>query len=286
MEQKILLPLAIWAIIGSNFYDNVTADKFEEFQEHTQEVIVNCVHDVAPRFGKKICDCGYLNEDYIAPKFEGSTTEIEIANCKSLRVRRDTFTGLFQLTLLTIINVENLVLEPHSLDFANNNPFALLKIYLTNTLIEEVPSHVIRGHIGEVTFTRCRVGTFRPYSITSISEQLESLKIVESFVNKIERHAFKRFDVNLLIIEGSEFVAPIQFQSLYEIDVLGRFVLSNSSLNYLLPGAFTMKNVTNFVITNSRFEQLSGDAFIMQIRNSVRMVENYFNRIDYAAFRD
>lgn len=35
-----------------------------EFYERDEEAmtLVNCVHDSAPRFGKRICDCGYRNE--------------------------------------------------------------------------------------------------------------------------------------------------------------------------------------------------------------------------------
>lgn len=37
-------------------------DDFHEFVNREEEALVHCVHDSAPRFGKRICDCGYRNE--------------------------------------------------------------------------------------------------------------------------------------------------------------------------------------------------------------------------------
>ncbi|XP_055524906.1 uncharacterized protein LOC129718293 isoform X2 [Wyeomyia smithii] len=277
----LLLLLGSASVPGS-----VKSDEFDEFHRDNDEIsLISCTHDAAPRFGKRICDCGYRNEQYTVPQFEGSTTEIEIANCKTLRIRRDTFSALFQLTKLTIVNVEDLILESNSLDFSRNDRSAQLKIFLTNDVIEEVSSHLISGHVAEVTFLRCRIGVFRPYSITSIREQLESMNILRSFVNRIERHAFKRFDVSQLTIEESKFIAPIPSQSFYEIEVINRFVISNCSFYAVLPSGFVMKNVTNFLLRYNEFEKLSGDSMNMQIRNSIRIVGNYFNKIDPVAFR-
>lgn len=284
MKKQIYILLLF--LRSLSFLGCVNADEFDEFRRDNEEMsLVSCTHDAVPRFGKRICDCGYRNEQYTVPQFEGSTTEIEIANCKALRIRRDTFTALFQLTKLTIINVEDLILEPNSLDFTRNDPSAQLRIFLTNNVIEEVPSHLISGPIGGITFSRCRVGVFRPYSITNIREQLESINILECFINRIERHAFKRFDVSQFTIEGSKFITPIPSQSFYEIDVLNRFVISNCSFYGILPSGFVMKNVTNFLLRFSEFESLSGDSISMQIRNSIRIVGNYFIRIDPVAFR-
>lgn len=71
-------------------------------------------------------------QDFVVPRFDGSTTEIELVNCKSLLIQPDTFVGLFGLSRLSIINVENLILEPGALNFARNNPSAQLKINFIN----------------------------------------------------------------------------------------------------------------------------------------------------------
>lgn len=260
-------------------------EDFNEFQDREEETLVHCVHDSAPRFGKRICDCGYRNEAFITPKFEGSTTEIEIANCKTLRIRRDTFSELFQLTKLSIINVEDLILESSAFDFTRNTPSAQLKIDLINNVIEEVPSHVLKGPVAEINFIRCRIGVFKPYSITSVRDQLYALRIVETFINRIERHAFKRFDVNQLTLNGSKFIAPIPSQSFYEIEVLDRFLITNCSFYALLPSALTFKNVTNLVIRNNEFNDAAGESLVLQVRKSIQIVGNYFAKIDDSGFQ-
>lgn len=271
-------------LLGSSVSGN--EDHFDEFHyEREEEALVTCTHDVTPRFGKRICDCGYRNEDYVAPKFEGSTTEIELANCKSLRIRRDSFDSLFQLTKLTITNVENLILDQGSLSFTQNTPAAQLRINLINNLIEEVPSHLVQGSISELSFIRCRIGLFRPYSVTSFRGQLNTLKVIESFINRIERHAFKKFDVNEILIDDSKFISPIPSYSFYEIEVLERFAITNSSFYSLLPGSVSMKNVTNLQISNSEFENIGGESLNLQIRKSIRITGNYFNNVHEAAFQ-
>uniref|UniRef100_A0A1Q3FJE0 Uncharacterized protein n=1 Tax=Culex tarsalis TaxID=7177 RepID=A0A1Q3FJE0_CULTA len=261
----------------------IAGEDFENLDIHGELVTVDCVHDVT-RFGKRICDCGYRNKDFAVPRFDGSTTEIELINCKSLLIQPDTFVELFGLSRLSIINVENLILEPNALNFARNNPSAQLKINLINNLIEELPSNLISGPIHEIAFVRCRIGVFRPFSVASIGDRLENLRVVETFVNRIERHAFKRFNVNYILIEGSKFVSPIVSQSFYEIDVQERFDLRNSSFYHLLPSAFTMKNVTHLQIQNSEFEKMDGESLNLQIRKSIRITGNYFNSIHEAAF--
>lgn len=261
----------------------VSGDDFEDFETRQERVILDCVHDVA-RFGKRICDCGYRNEDFVVANFDGSTTEIELVNCKSLFIRPDTFLGLFGLSRLSIINVENLILEPDAFNFARNNPSAQLRISLVNNLIEEVPSNLFNGPINEIAFVRCRIGVFRPFSVASIGDRFESLRIGETFVNRVERHAFKRFNVNNILIEGTKFISPVSSQSFYEIDVAERFEIRNSSFYRLQSSAFTMKNVTHLQIQNSEFEHLDGESFNLQIRKSVRIAGNYFNKIHEASF--
>ncbi|EDS38191.1 conserved hypothetical protein [Culex quinquefasciatus] len=260
---------------------NVAAEDFGNLDAHGA---VDCVHDVAPRFGKRICDCGYRNEDFIVPRFDGSTTEIELVNCKSLLIKSDTFLGLFGLSRLSIINVENLILEPGALNFARNDPAARLKISFINNLIEELPSNLISGPIHEIALVRCRIGVFRPFSVANIGDRLETLRMGETFINRIERHAFKRFNVNNILLEGSKFVAPISSQSFYEVDVQERFDIRNCSFYQLMPSAFTMKNVTHLQIQNSEFEKIDGESLNLQIRKSVRITGNYFNKINDAAF--
>ncbi|XP_055618530.1 uncharacterized protein LOC129763466 [Toxorhynchites rutilus septentrionalis] len=272
-----------WFLAVMCIFRVAAANDLSEFRD--PETLVSCFHDSAPRFGKRICDCGYRNQAYFIPKFEGSTTEIEIANCKSLRIPRGAFSNLFQLTKLTIVNVESLALESNSMDFTRNDPSARLRITFINNLIEEVPSHVMSGPIAEVSFTRCRIGSFQPYSITNIYEQMENFNIVECFVNRLERHAFKRFDISQITIEGSEFVSPIPSQSFYEVDVLNRFVIVNSTFHVLLPSAFTMKNVTSLVISNSEFKNIGGESLHMQIRNNIRITGNYFNIVNDLTFQ-
>lgn len=261
----------------------VSGEDFDDLETRNEQVILDCVHDVA-RFGKRICDCGYRNEDFVAANFDGSTTEIELVNCKSLLIRPDTFLGLFGLSRLNIINVENLMLEPDAFNFARNNPSAQLRISLVNNLIEELPSNLISGPIHEIAFIRCRIGVFRPFSVASIGDSLESLRIAETFINRIERHAFKRFNVNNILIESTKFVSPMASQSFYEIDVSERFEIRNSSFYHLQPSAFTMKNVTHLLIQHSEFENLDGESLNLQIRKSVRITGNYFNKIHEAAF--
>ncbi|EAT44595.1 AAEL004070-PA [Aedes aegypti] len=260
-------------------------DDFHEFVNREEEALVHCVHDSAPRFGKRICDCGYRNEDFVTPQFDGSTTEIEIANCKSLRVRRETFSQLFQLTKLTIINVEDLVLESSSLDFTRNAPSARLKIELINNVIEEVPSHLVKGPIAEISFIRCRIGVFKPFSIASVHEQLYSLRIVESLINRIERHAFKRFEVSELTLNGSKFISSIPSQSFYEVEVLENFLITNCSFNAILPSAFAFKNVTKLNIRNNEFNDAAGESFVLQIKKSVSIIGNYFAKIEDTVLR-
>lgn len=171
---------------------------------------------------------------------------------------------MFQLTKLTIINVEDLILESSAFDFTRNAPSARLKIDLINVgiqigvqsriikitflyfqdVIEEVPSHLVKGPIAEIAFTRCRIGVFKPFSIASVHEQLHGLSIAESLVNRIDRHAFKRFDVDQLTLNGSKFLAPIPSQSFYEVEVLDRFLITNCSFNALLPSAFVFKSMS------------------------------------------
>uniref|UniRef100_A0A1W7R811 Protein with signal anchor n=1 Tax=Aedes albopictus TaxID=7160 RepID=A0A1W7R811_AEDAL len=278
-HKKNIYYLCLWVVATLPFLCHAE-DDFHEFDNREEEALVHCVHDSAPRFGKRICDCGYRNEEFVTPQFEGSTTEIEIANCKSLRVRRGTFSQLFQLTKLTIINVEDLILESSAFDFTRNAPSARLEIDLINDVIEEVPSHLVKGPIAEIAFTRCRIGVFKPFSIASVHEQLHGLSIVESLVNRIERHAFKRFDVDQLTLNGSKFLAPIPSQSFYEVEVLDRFLITNCSFNVLLPSAFVFKNVTNLAIRNSEFNDAAGESFVLQIKKTVSVVGNYFAKID------
>ncbi|XP_055587709.1 uncharacterized protein LOC129740124 [Uranotaenia lowii] len=291
MRGNVVLPFSVSLLTvilaaglsRAQVYDEI--DELGGIEERERESLVNCIHDSTPRFGKRICDCGYRNEEYIAPKFEGSTTEIELANCKYLRIRRDTFSDLFQLTKLTVVNVENLILEQYSFDFTRNNPSARLKIHFVNDLIEEVPSHFITGPVADITFTRCRIGIFRPYSISNIHEQLEQLNLEENIINRLERHAFKRFDVGQFTIDGSKFLMAIPSQSFYEIEVINRFIISNNSFVALHPLAFVMKNVSDLMISNNEFNDMAGESFSMQIRNSVRIVGNYFVSIDNAVFK-
>lgn len=117
---------------------------------------------------------------------------------------------------------------------------------LPKNLIEELPSNLISGPIHEIVFVRCRIGVFRPFSVASIGDRLESLRMGESFVNRVERHAFKRFNANNILLEGSKFVAPISSQSFYEVDVQERFDIRNCSFYQLMPSAFTMKSEKSY----------------------------------------
>lgn len=53
--------LCLWVVATLPFLCHAE-DDFHEFDNREEEALVHCVHDSAPRFGKRICDCGYRNE--------------------------------------------------------------------------------------------------------------------------------------------------------------------------------------------------------------------------------
>lgn len=53
----------------------------------------------------------------VLPIMSGNLNQIQIMNCKTLYVRKNTFTNLFMLRVVRFSNIENLILEPKSLEF-------------------------------------------------------------------------------------------------------------------------------------------------------------------------
>lgn len=53
----------------------------------------------------------------VLPNMSGNLNQIQIMNCKTLYVRKNTFINLFMLRLVRFRYIENLILEPKSLEF-------------------------------------------------------------------------------------------------------------------------------------------------------------------------
>lgn len=176
------------------------------------------------------------------PKFSGSIHQIILINCKTLRISQNTFSDLPIVSWVRFHNIEELVLEQHSLLFSRNSRTSI-QLEFINTVIEEIQSYSISGNVEQIRFENAKIGIIQPFAVTGLMNTLRGLSFTDSRINRIEPQAFKKFVVEDLEIINTEFMNDVPSRSFYEIEVTQNFRIRNSSFPKIHTSAFIMQGL-------------------------------------------
>ncbi|XP_059618654.1 uncharacterized protein LOC132263092 isoform X2 [Phlebotomus argentipes] len=242
---------------------------------------VHCIH----RDRGRICDCGFRNEEAVLPRMMGSIAHVTVSNCKFVRVLNGTFDTLDILTQVAFINIEHLVLDENSLSFARASLQLRVSLSFTNVIIEQIPSYAINGFILGISFDRCRIGHINSFAVTGIRHSLESFAIWNTFISRIEHQAFKKFTCGQFQITNTTVNGQLSSRSFYDIDVNQALLISeNTFLSRIHSRAFDFRVVNLASIFRNKFGGLSGESFIMSVRQMPMITENNMTLVQPRAF--
>ncbi|GAB0089307.1 uncharacterized protein DMENIID0001_038260 [Sergentomyia squamirostris] len=242
---------------------------------------VHCEH----RDRGRICDCGFSNEEATLPRMVGSIAHVTVRNCKFVRVLNGTFDTLFMLTQVHFNNIEHLVLDENSLSFPRQSLQLRVTVSFDNVIIEQIPPHAINGFVVGVLFERCRIGIISPFAVTAIRQTLEAFSIRNTYINRIDHQAFKKFTCNTFAFVNNTVRGEVPSRSFYDLATITSLqIMDNNFTSRIHARAFDFQEVSLVLISRNNFAELSGESFIMASRNMPMITENNITLIDPRAF--
>ncbi|XP_050301043.1 uncharacterized protein LOC126739412 [Anthonomus grandis grandis] len=245
---------------------------------------------------KMACNCSseakemYIQRDSI----QGFESALEIHNCPKVRFGGYSIYDLRTFRSITLTNIQNLTFEPNSLNWVGYRDISInqqerfdlsipsLKIHIINSNIDSIGSYTFVGRIQEIHMEKVNIASIEAFAFSNIL-QMENLIFKEVVLRDVKPQAFKMFGTESLIFDGVT-AQQLPSRTFSNVTVYRRFLISNCNFDILRPATFIINNPASFVVTDTRINQLEGEAFYLTTTGDVLFRNNYFDQIYNQAF--
>lgn len=174
----------------------------------------------------------------VLPNLAGQIFQVQLLNCKRLRIPENSFASLPHISWVRFHNIEELILDERSLAFPRETRNRV-HLEFINTVIEEIKSHSISGNIEQIRIDNAKIGIIYPFAVTGLRSALLLFSITESTINRVESQAFKKFVTEELEILNSTFGSDLPTRSFYEIEVTQNLRIRNCEFTKVHSSAFS-----------------------------------------------
>uniref|UniRef100_A0A4Y0BN27 Uncharacterized protein n=1 Tax=Anopheles funestus TaxID=62324 RepID=A0A4Y0BN27_ANOFN len=240
---------------------------------------------------------------FILPPFEATTvaTDILIVNCQQLLVPAGTFRSIragFLPRTIRFVNIEQLTLESFAFESGsqtsgqqNVNPrdphpvFGPITLSIERCQLEELPANVFHGAaIRSVLFSASQLGVIRALAI---STRFQQLIFSDTVIGQFARHAFKRAQMEQLHLHNVTMTGAWSSQAWQGLIVSNAIQIRDSNfLQTIHPAAITESSADELLLQRNAFnESIADEAFQLEIKNRIRMIDNTFGLLSSNLFR-
>jgi len=160
-----------------------------------------------------------------------------------------------------------------------------VRLFFTNTIIEELPSYAINGNVDVINFDNCRIGVIRAFAINGLVQKAYGLYIRNSIIGRIEGQALKKLTVDQFVVDNVTFSSPIPSRTVYDMSVDEICSIINSNFTTINAGAFMFQEVNAFRFQGNAIEELIGASLQMPVKQSVLIQDNTILSLSSTAFR-
>ncbi|XP_050095548.1 uncharacterized protein LOC126577730 [Anopheles aquasalis] len=240
---------------------------------------------------------------FTLPPFETTTvaTNILIRNCGQLQVPTGTFRALrsgFLPRTVRFLNIEQLTLESFAFEIASQsrapNPdprdrhpvLGPIELHFERCHIEELPANVFHGAgLRSIQFSASSsIGVIQPLAI---GIRLRQLTIRDSAIGRFARHAFKRAQMEELLLQNVTMYSAWTSQGWQGVVVTETIQITDSTfLQPIHPAAITESSTNELLLQNNVFNaSMADEAFQLAITSRVSLIGNVFGQLSPNLFR-
>uniref|UniRef100_T1PEK7 Leucine rich repeat protein n=1 Tax=Musca domestica TaxID=7370 RepID=T1PEK7_MUSDO len=232
-----------------------------------------------------ICDCKMVNEHLVLPHLIGSAYQLEIRNCQSLTIESNALQETQHLHKIIFKNVENLVLNQHSLTLPDYSSSTPLILSFEKVKIKLIDSLAINGQIEEITIVDSYIESIRPFAFNILKNNALRLTMDRVQIKRIEPQAFKKLVVEKIDIQNCEFLTNVPSKTFYDIEVSDSLLLSNVRFKTVHTKAFSFKMISKLTIANNYFEAVDAEWLEAFVKKSPLLRDNQFGNTSEIAFK-
>jgi hypothetical protein len=221
------------------------------------------------------------------------TSNIEINGCRSVRFGTESVAEMRNLRNINLKNIGSLHFEEHSLKwygYSHTNQYEqfdvsipALKISIENCNISQISGYTFEGRINTIRFDGVIIENVHPFAFNAL-EQTQDITMKNVELRNVREQTFKKFATQNLELNGV-LAQLIPSRFLHNVTVYKTFKITNCVFDTVRSGAFIVLNPTNFEVSDTKINQLDGEAFKVTVRGDVLFKNNKFDVINDGAFR-
>jgi hypothetical protein len=195
---------------------------------------------------------------------------------------------LDSLEHVTFENIGRLQFNEYSLNFSIHRPS--ITLIMRNSTVTNLPSHFIKGSLNEFVIENSHIQKISIFALTGLRNNSRcammicEISIRNSTIDTIDLHAFMKLTIRNLEITNSNFIGNLVSRTFYDC-YIENINIENSHFSRLLPSAFYLRDVQRFSILNSTFNEIDGEAFVMNISDRATFDNNEIHMLRNGAFR-
>jgi hypothetical protein len=108
----------------------------------------------------------------------------------------------------------------------------------------------------------------KSYAFTNL-ENLEKIHLSDCAIESVEIQAFKKIDMDSLIIENTKFLSPTPSRTFFELSLRRELKLFNVYFEHLMSLSFMIHVMNTVKIESSYFKIIEGDAFHLKVKGKI-----------------
>lgn len=216
------------------------------------------------------------------PRLQGNIRHIHVKNCENIFVPSGTIIDLPDLVMLTFENIGELNLQEFS--FNSTRKRNAIQLEIINSSIPRLPPHFLKGNVDEIKIRDSVISKIHAFAFTGFFSEINAIKISSSVIGEIEAQAFRKLTIRNLEILNTTLQTDSASKSFYDC-LIRNINIDSSRFATLQPSSFDVAEVQRFLIQNSTFGVIEGEAFVMEVSDRVIFNNNKVTAMSNAAFR-
>uniref|UniRef100_A0A182MK63 Uncharacterized protein n=1 Tax=Anopheles culicifacies TaxID=139723 RepID=A0A182MK63_9DIPT len=240
---------------------------------------------------------------FMLPPFEATTvaTDILIVNCRQLLVPAGTFRAIrsgFLPRTIRFVNIEQLTLESFAFESGSQTTgqqvvnrhdphpvYGPITLSIERCQLDELPANVFHGAaLRSVLFSASQIGVVRPLAV---STRFQQFIFSDTVIGHFARHAFKRALMEQLHLHNVTMTGAWPSQAWLGLIVSNAIQIRDSIfLQTINPAAVTESSSEELLLQGNAFnESLADEAFQLEIKTRIRLIDNTFGLLSSNLFR-
>lgn len=195
---------------------------------------------------------------------------------------------LDSLERVTFESIGRLEFNEYSFNFSIQRPSISLE--MRNSTVTNLPSHFIKGSLNEFVIENSHIEKISIFALTGLRNNSRcammicELSIKNSTIDSIDLHAFMKLTIRNLDITKSSFIGNLVSRTFYDC-YIENVNIEHTYFSRVLSSAFDLRDVQRFSILNSTFNEIDGEAFVMNVSDRATFDNNEIHMLRNSAFR-